>query len=83
MSTSTANSVADKDASLSGIWTVHSESGGKPGLRGFAKTRREAETMMARYKADDQDAGADYWLVELSTTALEDFRDAGMVPDGF
>jgi len=70
------------DAGLTGIWTVHSEADGRPGLRGFAKSKAEAETLMAQLKLDDANAAAEYWLIELSENALEDFRDAGMVPDG-
>ncbi len=73
---------ADPDSSSSGIWTVHSEADGRPGLRGFAKTKAEAETLMARLKHDDENAGAEYWLIELSNNQLEDFKDAGMVPPG-
>lgn len=81
MSTAAATS-ASTGSSSSGIWTVHSEADGRPGLRGFAKTKAEAETLMARLKHDDENAAAEYWLIELSNNQLEDFRDAGMVPPG-
>ncbi len=77
-----STSAEKPSAGSSGIWTVHSETDGKPGLRSFAKSKLEAETAMARLKADDQDARAEYWLVELSDNDLADFRAAGMVPEG-
>lgn len=82
MSTAAATS-ADTGSLSSGIWTVHSEADGRPGLRGFAKSKAEAEALMASLKADDDNASAEYWLIELSNNQLEDFKDAGMVPPGF
>ena len=79
---STSSATAEAAEALTGIWTVHSEADGRPGLRGFAKSKAEAETLMARLKHDDANAAAEYWLIELSENALEDFRDAGMVPEG-
>ena len=68
----------------SGIWTVHSEFEKRPSLRGFTKTKAEAEKLMATLKAEDPDsAKAEYWLIELSVGALEDFRSFGMLPPGF
>ena len=72
----------DRGSSPSGIWTVHSEADGRPGLRGFAKTKAEAEALLAQLKADDDNASAEYWLLELSHDQLDDFREAGMVPPG-
>ena len=69
-------------STLTGIWTVHSEADGRPGLRAFAKSKAEAEGLMAQLKVEDDNAAAEYWLIELSNNQLEDFRDAGMVPDG-
>lgn len=71
-------------AAKSGIWTVHSEFENRPMLRGFTKTKAEAEQLMAQLKAEDQDADkSEYWLIELSNGALEDFRRFGMLPPGF
>ncbi len=71
-------------AAKSGIWTVHSEFESRPMLRGFTKTKAEAETLMATLKAEDPDAAkSEYWLIELSNGALEDFRNFGMLPPGF
>lgn len=68
----------------SGIWTVHSEFEQHPTLRGFAKTRPEAEALLARLKGEDPDAAkTEYWVYELSNGALQDFRDHDMLPDGF
>lgn len=82
MSSAAATS-ADTGSSSSGIWTVHSEADGRPGLRGFAKSKAEAEALLASLKADDDNASAEYWLIELSNNQLEDFKDAGMLPPGF
>jgi hypothetical protein len=65
----------------SGIWTVHSEAGGMPGLRGFAKTKADADALMARVQHLDADAGTKYWLLELTIDELEDFREAGILPE--
>lgn len=71
-------------AAKSGIWTVHSEFESRPMLRGFAKTKAEAETLMATLKSEDADsAKSEYWLIELSNGALEDFRRFGMLPAGY
>lgn len=68
----------------SGVWTVHSELEKRPMLRGFAKSKAEAEKMMADLKANDPDAAqSEYWLLELSRGELEDFRHVGMLPPGF
>lgn len=68
----------------SGIWTVHSEFEKRPSLRGFRKTKAEAEKLMAELKAEDPDsASTEYWLIELTHGALEDFRSFGMLPPGF
>ena len=67
----------------SGVWTVHSESDGRPGLRGFSKSKAEAEVLMASLKVADADAATEYWLIELSHRQLEDFRAAGMLPPGY
>lgn len=68
----------------SGVWSVHSETDNRPTLRGFAKTRAEAEAMMAKLKAEDADADkTEYWVYELPLGSLQDFRDAGMLPPGF
>lgn len=68
----------------SGIWTVHSEFEKRPMLRGFAKSKAEAEQLMATLKKEDPDAAqTEYWLIELSRGALEDFRNFGMLPPGY
>lgn len=69
---------------MSGIWTVHSETDGRPGLRGFATSQAEAEQLLSKLKTDDGEraAATEYWLLELDVNQLEDFRDAGMVPEG-
>lgn len=77
-----SSSPATTGSDLTGIWTVHSEADGRPGLRAFAKSKAEAESLMAQLKVDDDNAAVEYWLIELSNNQLEDFRDAGMVPDG-
>jgi hypothetical protein len=64
-----------------GVWTVHSEIDNKPSLRGFAKTKADAEARMAKLKADDSES--EFWLVELTYGELEDFRNFGMLPPGF
>ncbi len=77
-----SSATAPTGSTPSGIWTVHSETGGKPGLRAFARTKAEAERLMAGFKIGDEDAAAQYWVIELTNDQLGDFRDAGLVPDG-
>jgi hypothetical protein len=39
---------------------------------------------MAQLKAEDPDsASTEYWLIELTHGALEDFRSFGMLPPGY
>lgn len=64
-----------------GVWTVHSEFEKRPMLRGFAKTKAEAESKMSALKHDDPES--EYWLVELTWGELQDFREVGMLPAGF
>jgi hypothetical protein len=78
----TVSTSAVSGSASSGIWTVHSEADGRPGLRGFAKTKAEAEALLASLKSDDDDPRAEYWLIELSRDQLEDFKEAGLVPPG-
>ena len=67
-----------------GIWTVHSETDSRPVLRGFAKSKSEAEELLNKLKGEDADADkTEYWLLELSRGELEDFRQFGMLPPGF
>ncbi len=79
----TVSTSAVSGSTSSGIWTVHSEADGRPALRGFAKTKAEAEALLASLKSDDDDPRAEYWLIELSRDQLEDFKEAGLVPPGF
>lgn len=68
----------------SGVWTVHSETDRHPTLRGFAKSRAEAEALLSQLRGADPDAArTEYWIYELSHGSLQDFRDADMVPEGF
>jgi hypothetical protein len=64
-----------------GVWTVHSDTEGRPMLRGFAKSKPEAEALLAKLKADEQEA--EFWLVELTHNELEDFKQFGMLPAEF
>ena len=67
-----------------GVWTVHSEVGKRPTLRGFAKTRADAEKLMQELKSKDSDAThSEYWVLELSKGELEDFRAFQMLPPGY
>ena len=67
-----------------GVWTVHSEKDGHPTLRGFAKTRAEAEQVLAKLKGQDADAAmTEYWVLEITVGELEDFRNFGMLPPGY
>ena len=67
-----------------GVWTVHSETDGRPRLRGFAKTRPEAEKVLLGLKAEDADAAmTEYWVLEITKGELEDFRNFGMLPPGY
>ena len=67
-----------------GIWTVHSSVDKRPALRGFAKSRPDAEALMATMKAQEPASStATYWLVELARGELEDFRSYGMLPPGY
>ena len=75
---------AAADEEKSGGWTVHGEVGGRPSLRGFARTKVEAERLMATLEGEDAaDAKSEYWLIELTRGALEDFRSFGMLPAGY
>lgn len=65
----------------SGIWTIHSEIENRPMLRGFAKSKADADKRMKELQADDQDSK--FWLIELTFGELQDFRDYGMLPPGF
>lgn len=68
----------------SGVWTVHSEYEGRPTLRGFAKTKNEAEQMLSKLKQGDSvGAMTEYWVLEISAGELDDFRHYGMLPAGF
>jgi hypothetical protein len=64
-----------------GVFTVHSEVKQRPMLRTFAKSRVEAEAQMKSLQASDP--VPDYWIVELTYGELEDFRQFGMLPEGF
>lgn len=75
---------AQDPTAMSGIWTVHSSFEDRPMLRGFARTKTDAEKLMADLQQEDADAAAtEYWLLELSKGELADFRDAGMLPPNF
>lgn len=76
---------ADTDwTAKSGVWTVHSETDNHPRLRGFAKTRADAEALLSRIRGEDPDAAkSEYWVFELSRGSLQDFRDHNMLPPGF
>jgi len=80
-----AETQANQDpTAMSGLWTVHSETESRPMLRGFAKTKEDAERLMADLKRDDEAAAqTEYWLLELSLGELADFRGAGMLPPDF
>jgi len=70
----------------SGVWTVHSEHGHdkRPTLRGFAKTKAEAEALLQKLKGSDADAAmTEYWVLEITKGELDDFRHYGMLPPGF
>ncbi len=67
-----------------GVWTVHSERESHPTLRGFARSKGEAETLMNKLKGGDADAGiTEYWVLEITNGELDDFRQFGMLPPGF
>ena len=78
--TNIENSDRDPTAKC-GVWTIHSEIESRPMLRGFAKTRAEAETQMGELKKVDPEP--EYWLIELTWGELRDFRDHGMLPAGY
>lgn len=67
-----------------GVWTVHSEFEARPTLRGFAKTKAEAEALMETMKSKDSDAHkTKYWVLEITHGELDDFRNFAMLPPGF
>jgi hypothetical protein len=67
-----------------GVWTVHSEREGRPTLRGFAKSKADAEALLAKLKDDDADAAmTEYWVLEITAGELDDFRQFGMLPPGY
>jgi hypothetical protein len=68
----------------SGVWTVHSENDHRPTLRGFAKTKADAEALLQKLKGSDADAAmTQYWVLEITVGELDDFRHYGMLPPGF
>jgi hypothetical protein len=79
--TSTTNTSSQDPKAPCGIWTLHSEIENRPMLRGFAKTKADAEKRMKELSADEPDSK--FWLIELTHGELQDFRDYGMLPPGF
>lgn len=72
---------------LSPLWSVHSDEGGMPMMRAWAKSEDEAKALLEEIKAADEasprspDEKADYWVLQLSLEEVSQFKASGFIPD--
>jgi hypothetical protein len=61
-------------------WVIHSSSGGRPTIRGWARTEEEAQVEAERLCAEDGDNAEDeYFLTRASEEQLQGLQSAGLI----
>lgn len=72
---------------LSPLWSVHSDTDGRPMMRAWAKSEDAAKALLEEIKADDEaspgaaDEKTDYWVLQLSLEEVAQFKASGFIPD--
>ncbi len=63
------------------LWSVHSESDGMPMMRAWARSEDEAKTVLEELKSADDDASAEYWVLQLTHGEVAQFKASGFIPE--
>ena len=64
------------------VWAVHAERDQQPWLRGWAKSKEEAEAKMAEYQTTDDEGGkTSYWVVQMTRDEVAVNQAMGVIPD--
>lgn len=65
----------------SDLWSVHSETDGRPMMRAWAKTEAEANELLQELKRSDEDSEkTQYWVLQLTKGDVLDFKASGFIP---
>jgi hypothetical protein len=64
------------------LWTVHSSKANQPEMRGWARSRSEAESLERALRARDREPADEYWVEQMTRHDYGVYRAMGLLPDG-